>query len=166
MRLRALIKKRANDLLLSLRRLKAEIHSEDVFGLVLGDIHKSYIRLVALLDKPKIKHQELRKIDSTNGIVKYKSGEFEFLHHTEHGIISVSGGDPGVNSYILCSIRSEPADRHLKIVNDMLVMYVGYEKALCDICGNYAVIPGFLTPTCRTIEEDFILVHHAQCKME
>ncbi|AFN83317.1 hypothetical protein EROM_070660 [Encephalitozoon romaleae SJ-2008] len=166
MRLKALVRKRANDLLLSLRSLRAEICREDVFGQILGNIHKSYIRLVTLLSKPKVQRQELTEIDSKNGIVKYKAGELEFLYHAEHGIISVSGGDIGIDNHILCSIRSEPTDKHLGLANDMLMMYIGYERAPCDVCGSYATIPGFLTPTCRSIEEDFILVHHSQCKVE
>ncbi|CAD25603.2 hypothetical protein [Encephalitozoon cuniculi GB-M1] len=166
MRLAALIRKRANDLLASLRRLRTEIHSPDVFGLVLGDIQKSYLRLAVLLNKPGIQHQEPVEVDSVNGIVRYKAGELEFLYHADHGVVSVDAGDIGVSSHILCSVRSEPVVKHLETIGNMLAMYVGYERAPCDVCGSYATVPGLLTPTGRSIEDDFVLVHHAECRME
>ncbi|ADM11829.1 uncharacterized protein Eint_070650 [Encephalitozoon intestinalis ATCC 50506] len=166
MRLKALIKKRTNDLLVALRSLRGKICSEDVLRQVLGNIHKSYIRLEVLLNKPGLSHQEPVEVDSTNGVVRYKTGNLEFLYHEEHGVISVSTGDTGINNYLLCLIRGKPVDTHLETASAMLGMYAGNERALCDVCGNYATVPGLLTPICRSPEEDFVLVHHAQCKVE
>lgn len=163
MRLRTLIKRRADGLLLSLQRLRREIRTPDAFGAILAEVQKSYARLVVVLGKPRMQAPGLVEVSSEREVTKYRCGRIEFLHHSRHGVVSVDAGDTGVSSLILCSVRSSPAEQHLEVIKGMLAMYSGYEGAPCDVCGNYAALPGLLTPTCRSVEEDFVLVHHPGC---
>lgn len=165
MRLNNLVKSRILKFLGSLAEFKTNISREDVFSSVLASVQRDYLVLMTLLNKSrKVEGREMRKVDTINEITRYTFGSFGFLYHTQYGVLSVSVGDPNINNHILCSARKHALHGQLEVMNKMLEMYLDYEKTNCDFCGEYTTVPGFATPTGRSVEEDFVLAYHPVCK--
>ncbi|KAM0672156.1 hypothetical protein CWI42_080670 [Ordospora colligata] len=169
MSLKQQIRFRACEFMASLTKLKAEIKNEEAFRHALADLHKSYVRFMVLATKTnaleKEKMHEQQVVDCINGITRYSIGRFEFLCSEVFGVISVSMGDCSVDRHVLCMTRKVPIEQQVRVVADLMAMYIDYESLPCDICAEYAIMPGFDTPLQRIAQEDFVLSCHSQCMM-
>lgn len=162
--IRTLIRANIEAFLGALSRLKRRIDREEVLSSTLLEMEQSYSRLTALLNREMQRECRLERIDTVDGITRYRIAELEFLLHETHGVLSVSTGDPGINRRVMHSVRRHPCDQQLQAAAAELEMYVGHRTSNCDLCGEYSLVPGFETPTGRSVEEDFVLVYHPLCR--
>jgi len=167
MNLKQQIRLRACELMASLSKLKAEINHEETFRHMLADVHKAYIRLMAFATKTNaLKKNQAHKqqaVDCINGITRYAIGRFEFLYSETHGVVSVAMGDCNADRHVLCIARKAPVEQQAEAVAGLMAMYMDYESLPCDMCGEYAIIPGFDTPLQRIMQDDFVFSCHPRC---
>jgi hypothetical protein len=165
LKLRDLVEASAYEFLASLARLRTEIANAEVLSSALVEIHKGFLKLTSILKKSR-KKSKAEKLETVNDITRYRMDSFELLFHSGHGVLEVSTGDASINSLIFSSVKGLRPGEQLGSCLELLEMYTGYEKQNCDFCGEYTLVPGFLTPCGRSVEDDFVLVFHPRCKQE
>jgi hypothetical protein len=165
LKLRRLIETNAHEFLGSLARLKTTITNAEVLSSALVEIHRDFLKLVSTLRKSR-ERREARELETANGITRYRMGTFELLFHSGYGMLEIATGDANINGLVFSETKGLRPKEQLERAIEMLEMYIDYEKHSCDFCGEYALVPGFVTPCGRSLEDDFVLVFHPKCRKE